>query len=277
MTAASRTLWLSRLFYAADGGVGLRRRAHCPSCGSRDRAALRSPGGWWSLPFECRACGLYFRPTGLLGGAVAEFYYSHLYEAGLATSAEASRDGALREELIASEGKDRNALVAELFGAPPQGQIGVFGCSWGYEVLALRNAGYDAFGIELSDQRREWGTTRLGLPLYASVAAAAAAGRAPALVLSSHVLEHIPRLQQVLDDIHRTLRPRRYIHITPFVEDYRSNASRRPIIGREHPLGVTTRFWRGWAQRQGLHFRSEIGGRLPGTVDSELVAVLSAA
>lgn len=206
---------------------------------------------------------------------MAEFYYSHLYDAGLATSDAATRDPALRDELMLGEGKNRNALVASLFGAPQAGQIGVFGCAWGYEVQALRNAGYDAFGIELSDERRQWGTNRLGLPLFPSCAAAAAAGRAPQLVLSSHVLEHIPGVAAILDDIQQTFRPRQHIHITPYVDDYRANAARRPIIGREHPLGVTSQFWNGWGQKFGLQVKVAQGGRWPDTVDSELVATLT--
>lgn len=277
MNAASRKLWLSRLFYAADLAAGLARGARCPSCDSRDSVWLGSPGSWSPFVFECRACGLFFRPTGLLGGQVAEFYYSHLYDAGLATSEQATRDTGLCAELVAGEGKNRNELVATLFGPPQTGQIGVFGCSWGYEVLALRKAGYDAFGIELSDQRREWGTARLGLPLYESCAAATAAGWSPRLVLSSHVLEHIPRVERVLDELHQMLRPTLHIHITPFVDDYRENAARRPIIGREHPLGITTGFWRRWAQRFGAQLRVERGGQLPDTLDSELAAALHAA
>jgi len=275
-TAASdrRKLWLTRLFYAADLFTGFVKGRRCPSCLGTEASRLRPPGRRVSYFFSCERCGLFFRPTGLLNGAISEFYYSHLYDAGIATNQRAAEDAELRDQLIAEEGKNRNELVRALFGPPEAGEIGVFGCSWGYEVNALKQAGYAAFGIELSNGRRAWGRSRLGLPIYESSAAAAADGRAPVLVLSSHVLEHIPRLEPVLDELQSRLRPLRHIHITPYVEDFRTNGERSLSIGREHPLGVTNDFWQRWCRKKGFAVRTEQGGSLPATVSFELISVI---
>lgn len=235
---------------------------------------MPTPGRRLSYCFRCERCGLFFRPTALLNGPVSEFYYSHLYDAGLATNQLAAGSAELRESLMTDEGKNRNELVRALFGPPEAGEIGVFGCSWGYEVNALKQAGYAVFGMELSNERRSWGQSRLGLPIYESSAAAAADGRAPSLILSSHVLEHIPRLEPILDELQADLRPRRHVHITPYVEDFRTNGDRSPTIGREHPLGVTSEFWKRWCSKKGFTVRSEQGGTLPATVSFELITTI---
>jgi hypothetical protein len=269
-------LWMSRAFYLADLLAGVARGIHCPSCGTAEALSLVSPGRRFNYFFECRGCHLFFRPTGLQHGRIPELYYSRFYEAGLATSGDAVLSPALRERMVGAEGKNRNDLVRLLFGPPEAGEIAVFGCSWGYEVSDLLKAGYTAFGIELSSRRRGWGRDRLGLTIYESPATAAADGRTPALVLSSHVLEHVPKLEPTLDDLQATLRPRRHIHITPYVDDFRSNSERGTIIGREHPLGVTTAFWRRWSGKLGFALESRQGGDLGGTAPWELVAAIDA-
>jgi len=270
-------IWLSRAFYAADLVAGFVKGRRCPSCLSSDASWLPTPGRRLSCCFRCNGCGLFFRPTGLLNGPVSEFYYSHLYDAGIATNVSAAASDELRDRLMDEEGKNRNDLVRALFGPPEAGEIGVFGCSWGYEVNALKQAGYDVFGMELSNERRSWGQARLGLPIYESSAAAAADGRSPALVLSSHVLEHIPRLEPVLDELQANLRPRRHLHITPYVEDFRTNGDRSSTIGREHPLGVTSEFWQRWCSKKGFTVRCQQGGTLPATVSFELIAAIETA
>jgi len=264
-------LWLSRAFFLADLLAGAAQGGRCPSCGASGASHLRSPGRLFNYFFECRRCGLFFRPTGLLHGPIPEFYYSQVYDAGLATNGEAVLDEELRARMVGNEGKDRNELVRLLFGPPDAGEIAVFGCSWGYEVSDLCRAGYSAFGIELSNKRRDWGRHRLGLTIYESAAAAARAGRAPALILSSHVLEHIPKLESVLDDLQLNLSARQHIHITPFVDDFRTNPERGSLIGREHPLGVTTEFWRRWSHKLGFEMKSRQGGNLAGSASWELV------
>jgi hypothetical protein len=273
---SSRKLWLSRAFFAADLLAGIVRGSRCPSCGSRRADPLRSPGRSLQITRSCRDCGVFFRPTGLQRGRIPELYYSLVYEAGLATSDEAVSHLDLRSRLSSQEGKRRSELVHALFGPPQAGEIVVFGCSWGYEVSELIGAGYAAFGIELSEKRRGWGRSRLGLPIYESAGAAAADGRSPSLVLSSHVLEHIPEVEAVLDELQRWLRPTWHLHITPFVDDYRTNAARAHTIGREHPLGISTAFWRHWCSKHGYSFQTSPGDRLVGAADWELVTRIDA-
>ena len=160
----------------------------------------------------------------------------------------------MREQMRV-EGKDRTELVRE-FVSPPA-TICVFGCSWGYELLSLRRAGYRAFGVELSSTRREFGRKHLGLPIFPHVRAVPPEYHSVDVVLSSHVLEHIPALDEILSDIVQTTRPRLQLHITPSVESIDRYPHRRTLIGREHPIGVTRRYWERAADlhRQSLEFR----------------------
>jgi hypothetical protein len=97
-------------------------------------------------------------------------------------------------------------------------------------------------------------------------------GRAD-IVLSSHILEHVPAVTALLDETARHLRPRIQIHITPYVDEARQNRSARSMIGREHPLGITGLFWDKYAERHGWKATRRRGGGDPGTLADELVAV----
>jgi hypothetical protein len=260
----------SRLFYAADLAVGLLRGNPCPNCGGRDRRLLGRRRG---VPFvECRGCRLYYRPTGF-DGALVGAYYDHLYaNAGVATETTLSSDQLARA--MALEGKDRTALVAHLVPELPRpARICVFGCSWGYELLPFRARGDTVFGVEVGARRRAFGRASLGLPIHASVEELARAEGGVDLVLSSHVLEHIPRMTAALDRLRSALCPSWQVHVTPSVERFAGDAATRTNVGREHPIGVTAAFWQRFAGERGLRLAWESVGDAPGQA-GEAIACL---
>lgn len=267
---------LARLFHLADLVAGHARGNPCPNCRRRGGpVVIRKHGGLGSI-YRCDACGLLYRPTGLQSGRVARWYYSVLYgdDAALTTAPVENRDEALSKARLG--GKDRNALVAPLLAALPEGarSIGVFGASWGYELLAFADLGVPVWGIEPGDSRREQGRRAFGLELYPSIAEAARAGRGGGVLFSSHVLEHIPAVATALDEVLSVLRPAVQLHITPRVDPLTPAIG--PIIGREHPLGVTAAFWRLWSERHGLAVRLEAHRPPSEPTPCELVAVLAA-
>lgn len=270
-------LLLSRAWFAADILAGMSRGSRCPNCGACPDADARIR--WGTLHafavWDCQKCRLLYRPAGLIGGALTRFYYSRIYSnANLATDAEAI---AHLEGLQAAMGDRRRAhLLRELVGLPSNRPpvVYVLGCSWGYEVWDLQQSGLRAVGIEISDPRRELGRRTLGLPLYASVREARAREPHPDIVLSSHVLEHIPRLDAYLDDLLEVVQPTYQIHITPNVECYRTDPASQRLVGREHPIGVTRAFWRRFADRHRFDLTDRVDGYRPGEWAGELVAVL---
>lgn len=262
----------SRIYYAADLLAGLLRGNPCPNCGGRDGRLLGRRRG---VPFvECLGCRLYHRPTGF-DGALLGAYYDYLYaNAGVATQIALHRDPQALAAAMAREGKDRTALVARLVPELPRpARVCVFGCSWGYELLPFRERGDRVVGVEPGALRRAFGRETLGLPLYASVAELAAAQGGVDLVLSSHVLEHIPRPTAALDELRARLRPPVQVHVTPSVERFADDAATRTNVGREHPIGLTAAFWRRFAGERGLQLAWESVGDAPGRA-GEAIACL---
>jgi SAM-dependent methyltransferase len=264
----------ARLFYGADLIAGWATGCPCPSCGARRNPVRRRKHGLDAVR-DCLSCGLLYRATAISDGALAKLYYSHFYAGqGIATepSVAASADAVARA--VEREGKDRSPLVAraiEATGREPRA-ICVFGCSWGYELLALQRLGLPVFGIELSDPRRRVAVERFGLEVYPSIESARDRHR-DVLVLSSHVLEHISALARVLDQLRDALQPRVLVHVTPKVIDAREIVA--SAIGREHVLGVTGEFWRRYARSRELELALFSNGECAGSTADELVAWLS--
>lgn len=239
-----QSLLPARIFYAFDAALGVATGGNCPNCGKKgnsNEVVRRKAAGLTSVR-KCGACGVLYRPVGFRGGRALQAYYSFLFtRAGVATARDLARTPDELVKRMAGEGKDRSGLVAKV--SPPPASICVFGCSWGYEMLPLTEAGYAAFGVELSSTRREFGQKQLGLPIYASFAEAKRVHPSVDVLLSSHVLEHIPALSATIREAHQALAPRFHVHLTPSVERFSEDPTLSSVIGREHPLGVTRVFW----------------------------------
>ena len=133
------------------------------------------------------------------------------------------------------------------------------------------------FGIEIGDSRREHGRSQLGLDIYASPAEALAAGKQADIVLSSHMIEHVPALSTYLDAIAAALRPSTMIHIAPHVDEIEADPALATIIGAEHPLGITQGFWTRYASTRNYRIVVEIDGYAPGSSCGEIIACLTSA
>ncbi|MCB9734365.1 MAG: hypothetical protein H6745_17375 [Deltaproteobacteria bacterium] len=234
---------------------------------------IKKHGGLGSI-YRCAGCGLLFRPTGLQTGPIARWYYSVIYGDGEITRSLAEdRDVAVAH--ARAGGKDRGALVEPLLDALPSAaqSIGVLGASWGYELLAFEDLGVPVWGIEPGDRRRAHGQRAFGLELYPTIEAARRAGRGGGVLFSSHVLEHIPTLGATLTEALTTLKPAAQLHITPRVDPLTPAVG--PVIGREHPLGVTAEFWRRWAASHGLAVRLAAHQPPSEPIPCEMVALVA--
>ncbi len=230
----------SRVFYAADAAIGAATGSACPNCGRKRNPPVARKNAGLIAVRRCAGCELLYRPVGFEGGFLLEAYYSFVYtRAGLATAPQLAKEPAELARRMAADGRDRSTLVESVVPSPAR--ICILGCSWGYEMLPLRQRGYDVFGIELSRTRRAFGREKLGLPIYPSVEHAAAEAGSVDVILSSHVLEHVPKVSQLVEAVTLALQPTSQIHVTPYVEEYGPRNS--SLIGREHPIGVTRAFW----------------------------------
>lgn len=261
-------------FHVADLVAGHLRGNPCPCCGERGARRLFAKHLGLGSVYRCGRCALLFRPTGLQTGAVARWYYSVVYgDQGIATEP-TTTDREVARARARAAGKDRARLVASLLERVPIGEreVGVLGASWGYELLCLDPLGVPTWGIELGDARREHGRKAFGLELHASIGAARAAGRRGGVLMSSHVLEHVPRLDALLDEVDRELAPAVQVHVTPRVDP--PTAAVASVIGREHPLGITEAFWTRRAARTGARLELAARASTPGGPSDETIAVL---
>jgi hypothetical protein len=263
-------------FYIADLLLGNVTGITCPNCGSASNPVVHKKLLGFASIRDCTTCGLMYRPTGLRGDALNRLAYSTFYSGqGMATSPQAVPVADVLH--VANEsGKDRVELlksVVDTLDLPDQPNVAVLGASWGYEVLGFLQAGFKAFGIESGARRREFGANQFGLDMYPSAAAAKIAGRRAEVIFSSHTLEHIGNLDQVLDGAEHALSPLVSIHITPPMRDRTGFKPRS--VGTVHPIGITERYWRKRCELR--HYRLTLWTRFTrGLADpeSELVAMI---
>lgn len=269
----------ARVFYALDLLLGRLRGDTCPNCdcaGRRNEMIVRGHHGVAPV-FACRQCGLYYRPSGIRDPQLLSFYYDQLYRTScLVTSLASALDEKELRSGMEREGRDRSQLVAPVLKelGVVQPRVCVLGCSWGYEMLPLAAMGCTVVGIEPGRRRREHGRRVLGLRIYESAEGVADEFGPVDLLLSSHTLEHVPKLTGLLVRVMSCLKPRVQVHITPDVQRIGTDPGRNRMVGREHPLGVTHGFWQKFAAQH--HLSLELHGAGHGDVPNpdETVAIL---
>lgn len=269
---------LSRAWFGADLLVGLAAGTRCPNCDhARPGAPVhRRRGGLLSI-WRCSGCGLLYRPVGITSPRVMRAYYTFLYgNADLATDFGAVASPDTIAARMAAEGKDRIALIERLVPDAAAKTLAIMGCSWGYELLPFRERGFDVFGIEIGETRRAHGRAKLGFEIHASPADAAAAGRRADVVLSSHMIEHVPALGAYLDAMVTSLRPSTMVHIAPHVDALETDETLASIIGAEHPLGITKGFWSHYASTRSYDAAVEVDGYVPRESCGEIIACITA-
>lgn len=252
---STAALFPARVYYLCDTAIGAATGSACPNCGHKRNPAIVRRHAQFIAVRKCLGCELLYRPVGFVRGILPDLYYSFLYtSAGLATTRGFASDPEELERRMCEEGKDRTALIQGLVSPPAK--LCVLGCSWGYEMLPLIRRGYTVFGVELSRTRRAFGRRRLGLQIYATLEDAAEDHPHTDVLLSSHVLEHVPRVTSLVETATRALHPNLQVHVTPNVEGFGERNS--ALIGREHPIGVTGAYWKRLATA--LHLAVEFRG-----------------
>jgi len=134
-------------------------------------------------------------------------YYEHEYESGMTTELPSDAELArLVETSFAGTEKDYSGRLAVLraLGCQPGDAVVDFGCSWGYGSWQLAQAGYSVTGVEVSPTRGSYASEKLGVNVE----------RDPAnlrtgcdVFFSSHVIEHVPSVSEVLELARRVTRP----------------------------------------------------------------------
>jgi SAM-dependent methyltransferase len=217
-------------------------RGRCPSCDAIEHETIMRKYVVTSLR-RCANCQLMYRfPTD--PQEQSEAFYddgaTEGYEQGFTTTLPSDEElNALLKSGFAEHEKDYSYFI-DLLNAikPAPARVFDFGCSWGYGSWQIGQAGYDVRSYEISNRRRGFAIDKLGVAADTEFPVADAAG-AFDIFFSSHVLEHLPALQDKVAAGAAYLRPGgTLVAITPNGADAFRQAdpsSWRRLWGEVHP------------------------------------------
>jgi len=156
---------------------------HCILCGSTDRSLLFRRDEW--TVFKCSGCGLGFldpRPTAEeLGRYYERDYFDSHYDKGLKKDSHEMRKRLSQEQ-------HRISFFRSL---KPRGRVLDVGCGMGYFLYACSLKGYEAEGMDISDDSTAYIRSELGLKVKTGVAGAVAFEEGSFDVITMwHFLEH---------------------------------------------------------------------------------------
>jgi len=128
----------------------------------------------------------------------------------------------------------------------PVGHVLDYGCSWGYGVYQLREAGFDAEGYEVSGPRAAYGRAGLRVKILET---RRELENLPTdsfdVLFSNHVVEHLPALGRAFDEFFRLLRTGGLLFLV--LPNFNGAAARNgrflSWIGEAHPVAPTRGFF----------------------------------
>jgi SAM-dependent methyltransferase len=153
---------------------------------------------------RCRACGFVFLTRQPAAATLERMYGPEYFEAdyhcGLESASYFDRE--------AEETAGARRILERLEGAMPRGRLLEVGCAGGYFLQAARARGWQAAGIEYSEEASHFARERLGLDVRTgTLAEAAFADGSFDAVYMGDVLEHVTDPLATLAEVRRVLRP----------------------------------------------------------------------
>ena len=199
---------MSRLTFVTRILLNYRSDKNCPFCNSAKTDLVARKNLILHLR-KCQACGLMFRWPKETPGFSEKFYQNSYQEVSFTTELpdQSTLDGFIAKNFAGSP-KDFADQISVLKTFLPQGRVLDFGCSWGYGIYQLKQAGYDAFGFEISRPRAELGRRQLGVEILDKlddlqhIPSQSVDG-----IFASHVLEHLLSLKEIFELFARILKP----------------------------------------------------------------------
>lgn len=166
----------------------------CALCGGADLLPLASQDryGLRLRVVVCRTCGLVQVSPRMSQGAYWDFYSNHYRCLYRNTAGDASQEGVFQDELV------RGRLVVEflrrqgvLGTLPRNGLVVEYGCGSGGLLKAFAEEGFECLGADVDRDCVDFGVRNHGLDLRRATMESFSPDREPALVLCSHILEHM--------------------------------------------------------------------------------------
>jgi SAM-dependent methyltransferase len=178
--------------YLGRSLAGLGQVKTCPYCGSRNFREADSKFFGITRLLKCQYCGLQHRHPKDDEQFLKRFYQTD-YQVDIDMMTDLP-DLKTLEVLRASHFSNLRDYGGVIKAAAPGRshlQVVDYGCSWGYNVYKLAEAGMRASGYELSVPRAEYGRRHLGVMLVHDDSELPDGND---VFFSSHVIEHLPDL-----------------------------------------------------------------------------------
>lgn len=199
---------MSRLTFATRILLNYGLDKNCPFCLSEKTDLVARKNLILQLR-KCQTCSLMFRWPKEAPSFSEKFYQESYQEVGHTTELpdQATLDTFVANNFAGSP-KDFADQIGVLKTFLPQGRVLDFGCSWGYGIYQLKQAGYDTFGFEISRPRAELGRRHLGVEILdrledlEHIPSQSVDG-----IFASHVLEHLLSLKEIFELFARILKP----------------------------------------------------------------------
>lgn len=148
--------------------------------------------------FKCEVCKLNFRYPVDSKEFLNNFYqssYQACYSNETLSITEFPSDDLLKKLMKDNFSDKRNHVVyIHALLKTYTARVLDYGCSWGYSVHHLKQAGYDAEGFEISRPRAEFGK-KIGVTIHCQTETV---GNGLDLIMSNHAIEHIPVISEFI-------------------------------------------------------------------------------
>lgn len=163
----------------------------CPNCGATQTEVIDSKYLVTHL-LKCANCKLSFRYPTDTQDFLNDFYqsaYQATYSAETLSITDLPDDAALARLMEGNfPGKRNHTPFVHALLKTYTARVLDYGCSWGYSVYHLKQAGYDAEGFEISRPRAEFGR-KIGVKIrYQQDTVPSGLD----MVMSNHAIEHVP-------------------------------------------------------------------------------------
>jgi SAM-dependent methyltransferase len=219
---------------------------HCPSCAGNS-AEILDRKAWVTQLRRCGSCSLIYR-TPTSSSADNEVFYQNEYVEGFTTDCPSLEELKAWKEsnFIDTEKSFAHYLrVLRELDARPGIKLLDYGCSWGYGSYQFSQAGYEVDSFEISRPRAAYAKQYLDVRIRSLSELKEGSYD---IFFSSHVIEHVPNVSEMLELGMRMLRPGGwFVAFTPNGSSlFRQRAPRdwHLMWGQVHPQLIDEQFLR---------------------------------
>ncbi len=233
----------------------------CPSCGAQKSHEVSAKYLVTTLR-RCAQCQLLFRAPIDQEGKATRFYNKG-YRSGFTTELPSHEvlSGYLETGFTGTPKDFRRYIkLLDALEVAHGARVLDLGCSWGYGAWQFQQAGYEVTGLEVGAARATYAREKLGIDTATALEQIQGTFD---VIFSSHVLEHIAELADVLQWCEQRLTAEGlFVAVTP--NGSNSFRQRSPkqwdrLWGAVHPLFLDEVFWQNQCRSKSFLITSNLG------------------